>query len=251
MTEISAVSAGRAAFLRNDARNLRLQEERNAQRLLQDRQVELGRQSRALEDQLALDRNRSNTRRGDLNQENADRRLFDTQLLSQDIQATDRRVQDLQDDIAEEILRARGLEVERALPPLTPREPIGSLITPEELEIQRRLAEPDRPPPVGLPPLEERVPPPAPFESPGVAAIESPGVAAIDDIEPAPAAGQTEELSFAIQERDRATRVTERLAVEVDSQVRQEIDLQLAQDRIDEANFDPERSRGAIVDVFG
>ena len=40
-------------------------------------------------------------------------------------------------------------------------------------------------------------------------------------------------------------------AEEIDSQVRQEVDLQLAQDRIDEANFDPERPRGTLVDVFG
>ena len=105
------------------------------------------------------------------------------------------------------------------------------------------MAEPDRPPPVGLPPLEDRLAPPTPFESPGVAAI--------DDFEPAPAAGQNEELTFALQERERALRVNERRAEEIDSQVRQEVDLQLAQDRINEANFDPERPSGTLVDVFG
>ena len=82
------------------------------------------------------------------------------------------------------------------------------------------MAEPDRPPPVGLPPLEDQLAPPTPFEFPGIAAI--------DDFEPAPAAGQNEELTFALQERERALRVNERRAEEIDSQVRQEVDLQLA-----------------------
>ena len=156
------------------------------------RQADLDKRARIIEDQLSLDRRRLDTRRDDLSREDANRRLF----------------------------RARGLDVERALPPLTPSEPIGGLITPEELEIQRQLAEPDQPPPVGLPPLEDRLAPSAPFESPGVAAI--------DDFEPAPAAGQNEELTFALQERERALRVNERRAEEIDSQVRQEVDLQLA-----------------------
>ena len=67
---------------------------------------------------MSLDRHRLETRRDDLSREDANRQLF----------------------------RARGLDVERALQPLTPSEPIGGLITPEELEIQRQLAEPDRPP---------------------------------------------------------------------------------------------------------
>ena len=123
---------------------------------------------------MSLDRRRLDTRRDDLSREDANRRLF----------------------------RARELDVERALPPLTPSDPIGGLITPEELEIQRQLAEPDRPPPVGLPPLEDRLAPATPFESSGVAAI--------DDFEPAPAAGQNEELTFALQERERALRANER-----------------------------------------
>ena len=117
------------------------------------RQADLDKRARIIEDQLSLDRRRLDTRRDDLSREDANRQLF----------------------------RARGLDAERALPPLTPSEPIGGLITPEELEIQRQLAEPDRPPPVGLPPLEDRLAPPTPFESPSVAAI--------DDFEPAPATG--------------------------------------------------------------
>ena len=58
-------------------------------------------------------------------------------------------------------------------------------------------------------------------------------------------------MTFALQERERALRVNERRAEEIDSQVRQEVDLQLAQDRINEANFDPERLSGTLVDVFG
>ena len=153
MAEVLAVTAARAAVLRNDTRNLRRQELRNAERLKQVRQADLDKRARIIEDQLSLDRRRLDTRRDDLSREDANRRLFRTQ----------------------------GLDVERALPPLTPSEPIGGLITPEELEIQRQLAEPDRPPPVGLPPLEDRLAPPTPFESPGVAAI--------DDSEPAPATG--------------------------------------------------------------
>ncbi|MCH7937476.1 MAG: hypothetical protein IH994_10380 [Proteobacteria bacterium] len=245
MTEISFISAARAAILRNDTRNLRQQELRNTQRLQQLRQEDVDKQARVIQDQLSLDRRRLDTLRQDLSQESANRRFFRAQEQTRDIQANDRQVQDLRSDIRDENLRARGLDVERSLPPLTPSQPIGGLITPEELEIQRQLAEPDRPPPLGLPPLEDRPPPLTPFEAP------APGVAAIDDFEPAPAADQTEALTFALQERERTLRVNERHADEFDSQVRQEIDLQLAQDRIDEGNFDPERPRGAIVDVFG
>ena len=153
MAEISAVTAARAGVLRNNTRNLRRQELGNAERLQQEHQTDLDKRARIIEDQLSLDRRRLDTRRDDLSREDANRRLF----------------------------RARRLDVERALPPLTPSEPIGGLITPEELEIQRQLAKPDRPPPVELPPLEDRLAPPTSFESPGVAAI--------DDFEPAPATG--------------------------------------------------------------
>lgn len=243
MAEISAITAARAAVLRNDTRNLRQQELRNSQRLQQERQDELDKKARINQEQLSIDRRRLDTRRVDLSQENANRRFFRAQLQTQDIQANDRQLQNRLDDIDDEVLRARGLDVERALPPLTPNDPVGAITTPEELAILRQLAEPDRPPPVGFPPLEDRLAPPTPFESLGVAAI--------DDIEPAPAADPAEELTFALQERERALRVTERRTEVVDSQVRQEIDLQLAQDRIDEAGFDPERPRGTIVDVFG
>ncbi|MCH7832883.1 MAG: hypothetical protein IIC55_08430 [Proteobacteria bacterium] len=243
MAEISAVTVARATALRNDTRNLRQQELRNTERLQQERQDDLDKRTRIIEDQLSNDRRRLETRRDDLSREDANRRLFLAQERSLDIQANDRQFQNRRGDIEDELLRARGLDVERALPPLTPSEPIGGLITPEELEIQRQLAEPDRPPAVGLPPLEDRLPPPTPFESPGVAAI--------DDFEPAPAADQTEVLTFALQERERALRNTERRIEEIDSLVRQEVDLQLSQDRIDEANFDPERPRGTLVDVFG
>ena len=58
-------------------------------------------------------------------------------------------------------------------------------------------------------------------------------------------------MTFALQEREGALRVNERRAEEINSQVRQEVDLQLAQDRIDEANFDPERPSGTLINVFG
>lgn len=245
MAEISAVTVARATALRNDTRNLRQQELRKTERLQQERQDDLDKQARIIEDQLSNDRRRLETRSDDLSREDANRRLFLAQERSLDIQANDRQVQNLRREIEDELLLARGLDVERALPPLTPSEPIGGLITPEELEIQRQLAEPDRPPAVGLPPLDDRPPPLTPFEAP------APGVAAIDDFEPAPAADQTEVLTFALQERERALRNTERRIEEIDSLVRQEVDLQLSQDRIDEANFDPERPRGTLVDVFG
>ena len=243
MAEITAVTAARAAALRNDTRNLRQQELRNAQRLQQERQDDLDKQARINQDQLSNDRRRIETRRDDLNREDANRRLFLAQERSLDIQANDRQFQDLRREIEDERLLARELDVEHTLPPLTPRQPIGGLITPEELEIQRQLAEPDQPLPFGLPPLDDRPPPLTPFEAPGVAAI--------DDFELVPAAGQTIEADFAALERQRALRNSERRTEEIDSQVRQEVDLQLAEDRIDEAGFDPQRLRGTLVDVFG
>ena len=125
MAEISAVTAARAAVLRNDTRNLHRQELRNAERLQQERQADLDKRARIIEDQLSLDRRRPE-------------------------QGID--------------LRASGARK-------------------------------------GAP-------------------------------------------------RQRAP-VNERRAEEIDSQVRQEVDLQLAQDRINEANFDPERPSGTLVDVFG
>ena len=86
MAEISAITAARAAVLRNDTCNLRRQELRNAERLKQVRQADLDKRARIIEDQLSLDRRRLDTRRDDLSREDANRRLF----------------------------RARGLDVERA-----------------------------------------------------------------------------------------------------------------------------------------
>ena len=243
MAEISAVSAARAAVLRNDTRNLRQQELRNTERLQLERQADLDKQARTIQNQLSFDRRQLETRRDDLNQGDVDRRFFRAQEQSREIQVNDRLVQNLQDEIEGELLEARGLDVERSLPPLTPRQPIGVVITPEELEIQRQLAEPDQPPPVGLPPLEDRLPPTTPFEPLGVAAI--------DDFEAAPAAEQSEERIFAFQERERVLRISERRTEDINSQVQQEVDLQLAQDRIDEASFDPEQPRGTLVDIFG
>ena len=48
-----------------------------------------------------------------------------------------------------------------------------------------------------------------------------------------------------------ALRNSERRTEESDSQGRQEVDLQLAEARIDEAGFAPQRLRGPLVDVFG
>ena len=50
MAEISAVTAARAAVLRNDTRNLRRQELRNAERLQQERQADLDKRARSIED---------------------------------------------------------------------------------------------------------------------------------------------------------------------------------------------------------
>ena len=86
MAEVLAVTAARAAVLRNDTRNLRRQELRNAERLKQVRQADLDKRARIIEDQLSLDRRRLDTRRDDLSREDANRRHF----------------------------RARGLDIERA-----------------------------------------------------------------------------------------------------------------------------------------
>ena len=66
MSEISAISAARAAVLRNDTRNLRQQELRNTQRLQQERQADIDKQARIIQDQLSLDRRRLNTLGDDL-----------------------------------------------------------------------------------------------------------------------------------------------------------------------------------------
>ena len=50
MAEILAVTATRAAVLRNDTRNLRRQELRNAERLKKVRQADLDKRARLIED---------------------------------------------------------------------------------------------------------------------------------------------------------------------------------------------------------
>ena len=132
MAEISAVSAARAAVLRNDTRNLRQQEERNTQRLQQERQADIDKQARTIQDQLSFDRRLGDNLRDDLSRANANRDFFRAQEQSRDIQVGDRLVQERRGEIEDELLSARGLDVERSLPPLTPRQPIGGIITPEE-----------------------------------------------------------------------------------------------------------------------
>ncbi|MCH7551676.1 MAG: hypothetical protein IIA35_08285 [Proteobacteria bacterium] len=63
MAEISAVTVARATALRNDTRNLRQQELRKTERLQQERQDDLDKQARIIEDQLSNDRRRLETRR--------------------------------------------------------------------------------------------------------------------------------------------------------------------------------------------
>jgi hypothetical protein len=247
MSEISAVAAGRALILRNDTRNQREVEVQNRQRLEQLRQDGVDRQSRLIAEQSALDRRRLQDFRGDQRQDDSEQRLFDAQLLTEEVLFTDRRVQDRENDIELELLRARALDFERSLPPLTPRQPIGNegLRTPEEIEIARQLAEPDIPPPVGFVPPQEPLAALTPFEAP------APAVAGVDEFGPSPAAELTEEVIFDVQERDRVLRLNERRAEEGQSQVQQEFALSQAEDRINETDFDPERPRGTIVDVFG
>ncbi|MFQ5764363.1 MAG: hypothetical protein ACE5GT_05495 [Rhodospirillales bacterium] len=257
MAEIASVAVARAAALQTEARNLREQREQERLRLDQARQADAARRQRDIDDQLRADERRLRRLRDDFRVQDGQRRDLDAQDQSQAQLRADEDFARRQGVIQDEIQRARDLEVERALPPLTPRQPVATERTPEDIALARQLNEPERPEPLGPPPVApDRFAPP---EGPDrFAAIAGPGpgaappgtaeVAAFDALDgfdqtPAP-------VSFESLERERNDRLAERRGAERDDELQRRIDLEIADERIANVGFNPNLPPGSIVDVL-
>ena len=84
--------------------------------------------------------------------------------------------------------------------------------------------------------------------------LEAPvaGVQPLDDgLESAEAQAISNELNFDQSEGDRAVRLADKRENDSNFQVQQQIDQQIADDRIAEIQFDPNLPRGSIVDIAG
>lgn len=248
MAEIASITASRAGQARADARNLRRRGDQSRQELLQARQAQVARQAQAAEELAVARQRRTQTVIDEQRTRLADQKLFDAQRESQDIRFSDERFEFLQAEITEETLRARALENETGpLPPLPPGELTGTVLTAADIEARDRLNSVPEPVP-GPPPADDRpfALGPAPTEA-SVAGVQPPD----DGLESAETLAITDALAFDLLEGERAVRLTDKREGDRDFQVQQQIDQQIAEDRISEAPFDSNRPRGSIVDLFG
>lgn len=248
MAEIAFVTVGRALQVQTDAKNLRRQEERARQELELTRQAQVAQQVRTAGDLEQARRSRAQTVIDEQRTRLADQKLFDAQRESQEVRASDERFDNLQAEISEEILRAQALENDTGpLPPLPPGELTGIVLTPGDIEARDRLNSFSEPIPAP-PPDDDRqfAQGPAPLET-GVAGVQPPD----DGFEGAEAQAVTDALAFNLLEGERAVRLTDRRDDDLDFQVRQQIDLRTADNRIVQIPFDPNLPRGSIVDISG
>jgi len=248
MSDISAISAGRAAALRNEARFQRNQQEQTRVRQDEERRVAAQRQARAVQEQNALRARRVEDAIDARTQLNAERR--DNELgnltLEDEIQGRRDFIRNSDADAAR--LLAQQRDADAARPRLTPQAPVT------DLSVGR--FEDAGPPP--LPPSEPSVPaltadeilqarqgplaPPQPL--PDVGPLD-PFTSIEETVSPAPA-------DFAIQERDRNTRIAERREDERSQDFVQEGTLEQANNRIAQTTqAAPNLPRGSIVNVLG
>ncbi|MDA0306254.1 MAG: hypothetical protein O3B76_08190 [Proteobacteria bacterium] len=248
MSDISAISAGRAAALRNEARFQRNQQEQTRVRQDEERRVAAQRQARAVQEQNALRARRVEDAIDARTQLNAERR--DNELgnltLEDEIQGRRDFIRNSDADAAR--LLAQQRDADAARPRLTPQAPVT------DLSVGR--FEDEGPPP--LPPSEPSVPaltadeilqarqgplaPPQPL--PDVGPLD-PFTSIEETVSPVPA-------DFAIQERDRNTRIAERREDERSQDFVQEGNLEQANNRIAQTTqADPNLPRGSIVNVLG
>ncbi len=246
MAEIASVAVGRAIQVRADARNLRRREELARQELVQARQAQVTRQAQAAEELAVARRRRTQTVDDEQRTRLADQKLFDAQRETQDVQFTDRQFQNLQAEISEEILNARALEDQPGpLPPLPPGELSGTVLSADDIEARDLLnSVPETIPGPPAPDDSRFAQGPAPLEA-SVAAVQPPD----DGLESDEAQAIADDLAFDLLEGERAVRLTDKRDDDRDFQVRQQIDQQIAEDRIPETPFNPTLPRGSIVDI--
>lgn len=250
MAEITSVTVARAAVTQADARNLRERQEQERLRQDQARQAEAERKQKEIEEQLRANE-RELRRLQDENQvRDSDRRDLDAQdqSLAQSIADDDFAFREAR--VEEKLLAARDLDVERREPPLTPRAPVSTELTPEEVALTRRLDElAVREPPEPLPAAPDRFAPlagPDPFDPlpAGAAAVDAFELVEGVDEEPQP-------VPFESLERERTERLAERRDASRDNEAQQRLDLEAADERIANARLNPDLPPGSIVDVLG
>jgi len=140
VADIASIGGGRAIQAQINPRNLRQREEF-------PRPVQVARHARATKKQELSNgrlaqaiQHRTQTANHGLRTRQADQALFAAQSESQDIRFSDRQAALCIADTAEEALRAQALKNEPGPPPpLPPREPTGTVLTPGDIAARDRL----------------------------------------------------------------------------------------------------------------
>ncbi len=248
MSDISAISAGRAAALRNEARFQRNQQEQTRIRLDEERRVAAQRQSRAVQEQNATRTRRVEDAIDARTQLNAERRSFDLDNLTLEEEIQGRRdfIRNSDADDARTIAQQRDADAAR--PRLTPQAPVT------DLSVGRF----EQDPPPLAPPSEPTSPQLTAQEilqnSQGLPAAPEPlpDVGPLDPFAPVEEGVALPSLDFAIQERERSLRVAERRIDARVQDISQRVSLERTDTRIAQATqADPNLPRGSIVDIVG
>ena len=247
MGEISAIAAGRANALRNEARfqQTRVEQTRLAQE--EDRRVAEQRQARAIQEQEAARARRLQESIDDRRLRDAERRTFDLDNLAVEDDLRDRSDFLIGQDADDARLEAEQRDADAARPPLDPREPVINLSE-------------------GRFPPEE--PPPAAPNEPSIAALtadeillarQGPPAAPepLPDLGPLDRFPSPEEpvappsVALEIQERERNVRVDERREDARTQDTQQVNDLERANEQINQiAQANPNLPPGSIVNVL-
>ena len=254
MAEISAVTVGRANQLIADSSNERRREVRARLEIEQARQAQTARQEQAIEDQAKAFRRRTQTVDDRQRTRQANEDLFEAQREADEIKTSDRRVAFLRDRVSGDFLRDRAFETDpEEFEPLPLRESVGRVLIGEETEIRDRLntfADPIVGP---LPDEDSQLSQGSERQDADAAA--APGTQQEQRLEDALQGlvdqEITDQLFFDVLEGERAVRLTDKREDDRDFLVRQQVDQQVSEVRIDQIPFNPNLPRGSIVDVTG
>jgi len=248
MSDISAISAGRAAALRNEARFQRNQQEQTRVGLDEERRVAAQRQARAVQEQNAIRTRRVEDAIDARTQLNAERRSFDLDNLAVEEDLRGRSDFIRRSDSDDARLEGQTRDADAARPRLTPQAPVT------DLSVGRFEA--DAPP--LAPPAEPTTRQLSASEilqnSQGLPAAPEPlpDVGPLDPFAPVEEGVALPSLDFVIQERERSLRVSERRIDARVQDISQRVSLERADTRIAQTTqSDPNLPRGSIVDIAG